>query len=337
MPVFAAVFGAFILLRIAGTLQKHVFENLQGVKDTREMLRQLRAQGRPGPRRPKARAAWDKAVSGLQTIVDSWDWSIARAYDSWAEMLADVAALGVKIHGIKTGVRLGERLLKTLATTKLDDAVIQMINIIDFLSGGRFRPLDEALEDFARRYEETLAALGGDFERADPFMREGAALTLQGAELVGAGLGLIQSFGGSFLDPFKGLNILRASADLARETWEYVNALYDFALGIEEEFDILPPTLPPGEEPPPGPPPPPIPIIIPEIEETGLHGELIRQVTRATIPEMKWKWLRREIADQEEEVIIEELKTGLLSRGREFAGSLQALKTGERGPIFPFG
>lgn len=118
MPPFLIAGAVFILLKVSGTLQRFVYEELQGVKDVRATRDWLRRKRFDDPEKERARI---DALRGLEFITGIWDIAITNSYDPTTnegriEMAADLGALGFKLGALKLGLPIVGRVVGALGT-----------------------------------------------------------------------------------------------------------------------------------------------------------------------------------------------------------------------------
>ncbi len=218
MPPFLITGWVYVLVRLSGTLQKHVFEKLKGVRDVRTFRREL--EGKPGEEAARLRSLLDFQLRG-------WDVANGIAYDDPVDLLGDLAAMGVKTGLLKAGERLGVRVLAALGVKggteivgALVDAVQTMTKIESFLD------LIPGLDRFQERYNEAV-------DLSDPVIKAGIDVAFEIGDLANATVGFIGSFAG-IPGPLGLAAAAPAAVNLVKQAIDVVNSILSF-FGLVQE------------------------------------------------------------------------------------------------------
>ena len=248
MPLLLAARSVMVLTRVAGTLQKHLFEKLPQTISIRKAFRKVRGQD------PNF-DAWADAV------VRSWDIAIGWAYDDPVDLIADVAGLGVNISSVLKGVGIAGRIGRVVGTQTAIRGTEFFVDLIGALTD---------VTDPNEIIEGLQGAVDDLTDAADPVVDAGIKVAFHIAEVTGDVVSFIANPG------------FQTTVELSKSIDAMIKGFLSF-IGVFREA-IPPPGPPPpplvgradiglfgipGVEPPTPDVPPPRP---PRIE--GLIGEL---------------------------------------------------------------
>ncbi len=233
MPPFLITGWVYVLTRLSGTLQKHVFEDLKGVRDVRTFRREL--EGVQGEEAARLRAMLDLQLRG-------WDIANGIAYDDPVELLADLAAMGVKTGLLKAGEALGTRILAALGVKSgveilgaVTDAIQTMTKIESFLD------LIPGLNRFQEKYNEAV-------DLSDPVIKAGIDVAFEIGDLANATAGFLGSFAG-IPGPLGLAAAAPAAVNLVKQAMDVVGSILSFFGLVQETVEPFIPE-PPEPRPP---------------------------------------------------------------------------------------
>ncbi|MEE9592365.1 MAG: hypothetical protein V3W28_02150 [Thermoplasmata archaeon] len=211
MPVVGPAWGAYVLFRIAGSLQKHLFAQWN-----RGPLEQARGTFRRALKStdPAIRARARKGLDLVNMAFGAWDFAEGVAYDDPVELLADLASLGVKLHLFRAGAPFLQRILKAAGTNISIRGIEVMVAAFGVIAGG----VDpKGLTRFLERFTDTKK-LGEDAGR----------LAGETFDLLAAALDLSADVASGNL-----LAIPGGVAHIAQQAGDFIGALVGFAQKVE--------------------------------------------------------------------------------------------------------
>ncbi len=214
MPLLLAARSVMVLTRVAGTLQKHLFERWGPVQTTRRALSdpKLRAAMSPSER------AWADAVLG------SWDIAIGWAYDDPVDLIAEVAGLGVNISSVLKGVPIVGRIARVVGTQTAIRGTEFFVNLIGALTD---------VTDPNEIIEGIQGAVDDLTDAADPVVDAGVKVAFHIAEVTSDVVSFIANPG------------FQTTVELSKSVEAMINGFLSF-IGVLKE--AIPP---PGPPPPP--------------------------------------------------------------------------------------
>lgn len=212
MPVVGPLMGVYVLVRLAGSLQKYLFApiNREPMEREREKVRRLLSHKDPEVR-DKAR----QLLHAMDIVLGTWDWAEGIAYDDPVEMLADLAALGVKLHLFRAGVKFFPRILQAGGAKVAIQGIEVMFQAFGAITGGELDPA--SLTKFVDRFTDTKELFD-----------DGSRLAAEGFDLLSAAVDLSADIAsGRFLAIPGGLGHIVVQAG------EFFASLVGFAQRVE--------------------------------------------------------------------------------------------------------
>lgn len=226
MPPFLVAGWVYVLTRLSGTLQKHVFGPM--VRPHFETLEKA-ARAMMRSQDPEVREKGRQALRLLSPVTASYDFAEGIAYDDPVELLADLAALGVKTGLFKLGEAVLPRILAALGVKSsielvgaLTDAIQSVTKIESFLD------LIPALGRFREQVDEAV-------DRSNPVITSGIDVAFEIGELATAAAGFTVAPG-----PVAAFNLAKQAVDVVTSILSFFGLVQETVEPFIPEPRILP-------------------------------------------------------------------------------------------------